>query len=146
MKPKSTIYKFLFPSKFNQTYPSLFLLASRIVFGIMFMNHGIQKILNFDQLSTTFTDPLHIGSFASLSLAIFAEVLCATAFIFGILYRLSMIPMIFTMVMAFFVIHGGDAFADRELSLLYLFIFILLYIAGPGKYSADTYIANILHN
>ena len=46
------IYNFLFPTKPNTTKVSLFLLAVRIIFGILLMNHGIQKWSNFQELST----------------------------------------------------------------------------------------------
>jgi putative oxidoreductase len=49
--------------------------------------------------------------------------------------------MIFTMAMAFFVIHSQDAFAVRELALVYLVVFVLMYIAGPGKFAVDRYFA-----
>ncbi len=41
-------------------------------------------------------------------LAIFGELFCSVAFVFGFLYRLSMIPMIVTMAVAFFFAHGGS--------------------------------------
>ena len=59
----------------------------------------------------------------------------------GAFYRLALIPMIFTMCIAFFVIHGADPFAVKELALVYLAIFVLMYIAGPGNYSVDRLIA-----
>ena len=37
------IYKFLFPSNPNSTGASLFLLILRVFFGLLLMNHGIQK-------------------------------------------------------------------------------------------------------
>lgn len=40
-----------------------------------------------------------------------------------------------------FVIHGADPFAVKELALVYLAIFVLMYIAGPGNYSVDRLIA-----
>ena len=43
--------------------------------------------------------------------------------------------------MAFFVILGADTFAVKELALVYLAIFVLMYIAGPGNYSVDRLIA-----
>ena len=52
------IYNFLFPTKPNTTKVSLFLLAVRIIFGILLMNHGIQKWSNFQELSTAFHDPV----------------------------------------------------------------------------------------
>lgn len=101
----SVIYKFLFPSKPDSTAMSLLLLALRILFGVLLMSHGVQKWANFDAMSESFPDPLGVGSQMSLILAIFGELACSLAFIFGFLYRLAMIPMIFTMGMAFFIIR-----------------------------------------
>lgn len=131
------IYKFLFPTKPDTTGASLFLLALRLLLGILLMSHGIQKLGNFHELSLVFPDPLGVGSPISLSLAIFAELFCSMAFIVGLLYRLAMLPMIFTMGMAYFVIHGNDAFSVKELAFIYLVLFIFMYIAGPGKFSID---------
>lgn len=131
------IYRFLFPSKPDSTGASLFLLILRIFFGFLLMNHGIQKWSNYQELSVVFPDPLGIGSSLSLGLAIFGELVCSMAFIIGIFYRLAMLPMIFTMGMAFLVIHGNDTFAVKELALIYLVVFILMYISGPGKFSVD---------
>lgn len=50
----------------------------------------------------------------------------------------------FTMGVAFFVIHGNDPFSLKELAFVYLVIFILMYIAGPGKFSLDRLIAVLL--
>ena len=58
-----------------------------------------------------------------------------------------MIPMIFTMIVAFFVIHANDVFAVKELAFIYLGVFVLMYIAGPGKFSIDYFIGSKLaHN
>ena len=133
-----TVLRFLFPAKSCSAKASGILLASRMIFGGLLFSHGIAKWSNFDTMSTMFPDPL--GS-ASLSLAIFGEVICSLGFIVGAFYRLALIPMIFTMCIAFFVIHGADPFAVKELALVYLAIFVLMYIAGPGNYSVDRLIA-----
>ena len=39
------------------------------------------------------------------------------------------------------MIHSQDAFAVRELALVYLVVFVLMYIAGPGKFAVDRYFA-----
>lgn len=54
------IYNFLFPTKPNTTKTSLLLLAVRIIFGVLLMNHGIQKWSNFQELSAVFPDPTGI--------------------------------------------------------------------------------------
>jgi putative oxidoreductase len=120
---------------------SWFLLGLRILFGVLLMTHGLQKWMNFDTLSATFPDPLGVGSQISLGLAIFGEVICSAAFILGIFFRLSLIPMIFTMLVAFFVIHGSDPFAARELSFIYGIVFIMMYATGPGRFAFDRMIA-----
>ena len=138
------LYRFLFPSKPSDNATSALLLIVRIVFGVLLMSHGIQKWSNFSEMSAVFPDPLGVGGSISLSLAIFGELFCSMAFIVGFLYRLAMIPMTFTMLVAFFVIHANDPFSVKELAFVYLIVFVLMYIAGPGKFSIDRWIGNIL--
>lgn len=137
-------YNFLFPTKPDTAKVSLLLLAVRIIFGLLLMNHGIQKWSSFQEMSTTFPDPLGVGSPISLGLAIFGELVCSMAFVIGFLYRLAMIPMIFTMVVAFFVVHANDVFAVKEMAFIYLVVFVIMYIVGPGKFSIDYIIGNEL--
>ena len=118
---------------------STLLLVARISIGLMFLNHGMQKWLTFGEMSSNFPVPLHIGSAWSLILIIISEVVCSFFFIFGFLYRIVLLPMIFTMGMAFFVIHDGSL-DGGELSLIYLLIFVFLYLTGPGKFSIDAWL------
>lgn len=139
-------YSFLFPQTLNKdTKLSYLLLAVRIIFGLLLMTHGLQKLSNFETLAAgAFPDPLGIGSQLSVSLAIFGELFCSIAFIFGFLYRLSMIPMIVTMFVAFVFAHKGSI-TEGELAFVYLIVFLFLYAAGPGRYALDTPIANYLN-
>lgn len=132
---------FCFRRSLTEFTISLLLLALRILFGGLLLSHGIQKWNNYAEMSAVFPDPLGVGSNVSLGLAIFGELACSIGFIFGALYRLAMIPMIFTMCMAFLVIHGSDPFAVKELAFVYLVVFILMYITGPGKFSIDRFIS-----
>lgn len=137
----NAILKFLFPVKVYSTSDSWFLLVVRILFGLFLISHGVAKWQHFDTLSSTFPDPMHLGHSLSLVLAIFAEVICAAGFIAGAFYRLALIPMIFTMCIASLVVHHGDPFATKELAVVYLVVFVLMFIAGPGKYALDRLIA-----
>ena len=78
-----------------------------------------------------------LGSRISLTLAIFGELFCSVGFIVGAFYRLALIPMIFTMCVTLFVVHGDDPFAVKELAAIYLSVFVLMYISGPGNYALD---------
>ena len=135
----------LFPTQPDGKIVSVILLMARIVFGILMMTHGIRKWTDFQELSAVFPDPLGVGSSLSLSLAIFGELACSIAFILGFLYRLSMIPMIFTMIVAFFIIHANDPFAAKGLAFIYLAVFILMYIVGSGKYAIDSWLEKFIY-
>ena len=125
----NAIFRFLFPAAPSGAGASWLLLAARIVFGTLLMTHGIAKWHDFDSLSASFPDPLGVGSPVSLSLAIFGEVVCSLGFITGTLYRLALLPMIFTMCIAFFSVLAA---------------FVLLWFAGPGRYAVDSLIAGKL--
>lgn len=129
---------FLFPTYDDKSRAySVLLLVMRVVFGLLFLSHGYSKLMAHASLADLFADPFGLGSTVSFWMVVFAEVVCSFALVLGLLQRLVLIPMIFTMCTAFFVVHGLDSFATKELSFVYLIVFILLYIAGPGKYSFD---------
>jgi len=113
------------------------LLAFRITVAILIMAHGWQKIQNYSYLSGVFPDPIGLGSQISLLLALSAEFAGGLFVAAGLLTRLSLIPLTFTMIIAFFVTHAADTFQVKELAFVYLIIFIVLFLFGPGKYSVD---------
>jgi putative oxidoreductase len=41
------------------------------------------------------------------------------------------------MIVAAFIVHFDDPFKNKELALLYLAGFLIIFIIGPGKYSLD---------
>lgn len=131
--------KILFSAEPTLTLSSVMLLIMRICLGLLFLNHGMQKWLYYGELYSNFPDPLHIGSAWSLILIIIAEVMCSFLFIFGLFYRLALLPMIFAMGMAFFVVHDGSL-DGGELSLIYMAVFLFMYFVGPGRYSLDAWI------
>ena len=140
---KDKLLKFLFHEPEASSTKSIVILLARIIFGFLFLSHGIAKWQNFIGASDLFPDPLGLGATLSMWLVLFAEIVCSLGFMIGALYRLCLIPMIFTMCVAFFVIHAGDPLAVKEPSLMYLTIFALLYITGPGKYSIDAILKRI---
>lgn len=114
------------------------LLVLRILAGgMMLFSHGMGKLLNFSRLSATFPDPLHIGSTLSLTLTVFAEVVCAVLIMIGLATRLAAIPLIITMFVAAAVIHAMDPWAKKEFALLFAIPFITLAITGAGRFSVD---------
>ena len=141
---KEKIKSFLFHEPDSSAGKSIILLVARLIFGFLFLNHGIAKWNAFVGFAETFPDPIGIGSTLSLWLVLFAEIFCSIGFMLGALFRLSLIPMIFTMCIAVFVIHAGDPLDIKELSLMYLAIFALLFITGPGRFSIDGILKRII--
>ena len=129
-------YDFLFPQYCRDRVISLLILALRLFFGILFFSHGLDKMMNFNELSYTFPSAFGFGSYMTLMLSIFCEFACSIFLIVGLLVRITVIPMIAAMAVAFFDVHDG-MFPDGELSLIYMVLFSILYITGPGRYSLD---------
>jgi putative oxidoreductase len=117
----------------------LALLVLRVGFGgLMLFGHGLGKLMSFSDLSRVFPDPLHVTSPVSLALTCFSEVLCAGFVMLGFATRLSVIPLIINMLVAFVLVHAGDPWSKRELAVVYLIPFITIALAGPGRLSLDS--------
>lgn len=117
---------------------SLGILVLRLGFALtMVIKHGWSKLMNFGSMMGTFPDPLNIGSTASLALAVSSELLCALLVTLGLFTRLASIPLIISMAVAFFIVHGQDAFSKKEMAFLYMIAFLAIFILGSGKYSLD---------
>lgn len=129
-------YNFLFPQYLRGKGVSFLILAVRVVFAILFFTHGVDKMMNFNDIVNTFPDVLGFGSYMSLMVAIFCEFCCSLFLLAGLLQRIVLIPMIISMGVAFFDVH--DAMMPQgELSLIYFIVFILLFFSGPGSFSVD---------
>ena len=129
-------------TKYSDTAFNFATLILRIGAGsLMIINHGLNKMTNFGEMSGRFANPFHIGSPATLSLVIFAEVFCSALIILGLFTRLACIPLVFAMAFAFINVHHMNYAAagkgGAEPSLLFLICFLALLFTGPGKVSVD---------
>lgn len=133
--------KKLLNTEFGKVQVNLVLLILRIGVGGMMLVHGIPKMqMLFSGEAIDFPGVMGMSSELSLGLAVFAEVLCSILILFGFATRLAAIPLIVTMLIAVFYIHAADPFANQELGLHYLMVYIALLILGSGKFSLDALI------
>ena len=121
----------------NAISADLGLLVLRLFSGIALLTHGYPKFQKVLEGNMQFGDPLGLGTATSLYLSAFAEFICAILIILGFLTRFATIPLIINMAVACFIVHAADDFGTKELSLLYLGMFLALFFTGPGKYSVD---------
>jgi putative oxidoreductase len=121
---------------------SLGLLVLRVgTSAILFGAHGWAKIANFAERSRSFPDPINIGSTPSFWLVVTAEVFCTTLVALGLFTRAATIPLIGFFSIAFFIHHAPDPFRQKELALVFLFVYAAIFALGPGKFALDTWIS-----
>lgn len=117
---------------------NIVLLILRVTVGFFMLSHGMGKFYKLiGDAPIQFADPLGIGASASLTLAVFSEVLCSILLIIGLGTRLAAIPLLITMLVAAFIVHGADGFGKQELALMYAAIYLAIALAGAGKISLD---------
>lgn len=99
--------------------------------------HGLQKLMGFSGMADVFPDPIGMGSRLSLTMAIGAEVGCSILLILGLGTRLAVLPLAFTMIVALFVVHAADPWKVKELAAIFLTVYVVIFITGPGRCSLD---------
>jgi putative oxidoreductase len=117
------------------------MLLMRIIFGVLMMHHGYDKLLHYADMKDKFINFMHLGTATSLSLCIFAEFFCSLFIILGLFTRPAAIALIINSVVALVLAHNSQFFGDGQTISLFLGAFLTLLIMGPGKISVDGMIA-----
>lgn len=120
----------------------MLLMYRTLVGASMAFAHGLpklQKLMAGGEIK--FYSFLGMGPEISLVLAVGAEFFASIFLILGLFTRFSLIPLIITMGVAAFLIHGDDPYSKMEMALIYFGSYLLLLFTGPGKYSLDSLIA-----
>jgi putative oxidoreductase len=120
----------------------ILLLLARFGSSSMMMVHGFHK---WEKLvaggEIKFFDFIGMGPTVTLVLTILAELVAPVLIIVGLWTRYASALIAFTMFIAAFVVHAGDPLEDREASLTYLILFLLLMVTGAGRFSIDARMA-----
>lgn len=113
------------------------MLILRIATGLLLASHGYAKLIKFNTLKYRFMNFMHLGSTASLSLIIFAELICGILLILGLFTRLACIPIIIGMAVVVFIASHGQIFDTGERGMVYLAATLTILLCGPGRISVD---------
>lgn len=127
----------VFFQKLTVTYPDSAALVLRLGFGFMMaVNHGYVKLTHFHEWKTDFTSFMGLDGSLSLSLAIFAELVCSILLIVGLFTRLALLPLLITMGVIF-QSHNWDFLGEGELATSFLIGYLAILAIGPGRFSLD---------
>ncbi|HEX6983107.1 MAG TPA: DoxX family protein [Balneolaceae bacterium] len=124
-------------TEFVDVKTSAFIL--RLSAFLMIFCHGYGKVMNVLSGNFQFGDPIGLGPEISLILAALAEGIGALMVLLGFWTRLGALLLIINMAVAVFFYHipAGDNLGGMELPLLYLLVFTVVFLLGPGKFSFD---------
>jgi putative oxidoreductase len=129
-KPERATMDFLRP------YASRLLSLLRFMTGLLILQHGSGKYLNFPVGPMNHASPLTMGGAAGL-----IELACGVLVVIGLFTRPAAFILSGTMAVAYFYAHAPRGFYpilnQGELAVLYCLVFLYLAAAGGGPWSAD---------
>jgi putative oxidoreductase len=117
--------------------PDLAALFLRLVFGGLFVRYGFMKLVSYNDILPMFQDIIGIGAKLSFDLVIFAELVCGFFVLVGFFTRLSVIPILVTMAVAYFIAHQNDPFDMKAVAFIFLCLSAVVFVLGSGRYSVD---------
>lgn len=111
----------------------------RIMAGLMFMQHGVQKIFDFPEAF-----PMDLPATSPPMLAGWIELVGGFLITIGLFTRPAAIIASGTMAVAYFLFHAPKSFYpiinQGELAVLYCFTFLFFALADGGSLSVDALI------
>jgi putative oxidoreductase len=122
--------------KFLRPWRPQLLSVLRIMTGLLILQHGTGKYLNFPVGPMNNASPMTPGGAAGL-----IELVGGILIILGLFTRLAAFILSGTMAVAYFYAHAPRGFYpilnQGELAVLYCFVFLYLAAAGAGPWSLD---------
>jgi len=121
---------------FLRPFRAQILSVLRVMAGLLILQHGTGKYLNFPVGPTNNASPLTPGGAAGL-----IELVGGVLVTIGLFTRLAAFILSGTMAVAYFYAHAPRGFYpilnQGELAVLYCFVFLYLAAAGGGPWSLD---------
>lgn len=114
------------------------LLILRVAIGILMLQHGIPKVKKLmSGESIQFFATFGLSERNSLKMAAFVEVFFSICVILGLGTTITVIPLLFTMIIAAFHTLKSQPFDKKEVPILYLLVYVALCLSGSGTFSLD---------
>ena len=114
----------------------------RIVAGLLFLEHGMQKILHFPPMPAAMAAAIPANFLPVIMAAGFIELIGGALITIGLFTRLAAFICAGEMAVAYWLVHvtrggffpslnGGDA------AILFCFVFLFIAAAGPGPWAVS---------
>lgn len=120
----------------NAVKKDMLLLFVRVFAAVLMMTHGfpkMEKLIAGGEIK--FYNFMWTGPTISLALCVIGELIAPIFVILGYKFRVACFLLVFTMLVAAFGAHFSDPLSEKEHSLLYYLLFLVLMQTGPGRYS-----------
>lgn len=112
----------------------------RIMTALLFMEHGLMKLVHFPAAQPGVPNPLP----TILIAAAWLEVIGGALLVAGLFTRPVAFILSGQMAVAYFMVHAGQGFWPAlnggEAAILFCFVFLYLALEGPGEWSLDALI------
>ncbi|MBB5745385.1 DoxX family protein [Brevundimonas variabilis] len=109
----------------------------RVIAGLMFVQHGTQKIFGFPQAANGLFELM-----SQMGVGGVLELVGGMLIVVGLFTRPVAFVLSGMMAVAYFQFHAGSSLYPLvnggELAALYCFVFLYLSFAGPGAWALDT--------
>tara|TARA_Y100001968_G_C19305326_1_gene691336 strand:- start:281 stop:835 length:555 start_codon:yes stop_codon:yes gene_type:complete len=132
-------------------YKSIFkdfaFLVLRVFTGALLIHHGFEKTNDITNFADAFVRPLHLPFPIALSyIAAYSEIIGSWLLILGLGTRFGAIAILGTMSVAIYhaIVTSGFNIYLLELLALYFAAAFSIILLGPGKFSADFLIKEVL--
>ncbi|WP_286883081.1 MULTISPECIES: DoxX family protein [Sphingobacterium] len=107
--------------------------------------HGLKKIQKGPQAEPEhIPNPLQLQEKLNAAVAQFADTIVPFFIALGLFGRLALLPTIGVTAVGYFVVHRHDSRVVRDIPFMYTLCLLLLLLTGPGTYSMDHYIYQLL--
>lgn len=128
---------------FMHRFEEVTLALLRVVAGLMFMQHGAQKL--FGWLKPPDAPPGTVELFSQMGVAGVLEFFGGLLIVLGLLTRPVAFVLSGLMAVAYFMAHAPNGLFPilnkGELAVLYCFVFLYFSARGGGRYSVDHAVA-----
>lgn len=99
--------------------------------------HGLKKIGVGIAQAEVVPNPFGLPDAVNQILATGANLICPLFVILGFFTRLAAIPIVAVTLTGYFVVHGNDSLAERDIPFMFSVAFLFIVAVGGGRYSLD---------